>query len=116
MAHAISSEVGEEVLLISMTMKRSVLKRYVREIASELERKPYDYWVGTKLPLTFGKMFKGQLINVEVSLLSSNAEYMQLGIAIDDGGWLSPYFPVGISIVIPQQHGEATKIVPTDVK
>jgi len=88
-------------------MKRSVLKKYAREIASELEQKPYDYWRGANLPLTFERMFEGQLINVEVTLLSSNPEYMQLGIAVDDGGWLSPYFPIGISIVIPHRQYKA---------
>ena len=85
-----------------LPMKRSLLKRYARAIASELERKSYNDWLGVEFPLTFEKRFEGQVVNVEVSLLSSTAEYLQLGIAIDDGGWLSPYFSVGISVVILQ--------------
>jgi hypothetical protein len=80
-------------------MKRSALKRCVREIVAEYESKPYDYWDTVTFPLTFERVFEGREIQVEIDILESTPEYLNIDFSVFAGG-LSAYFPVGTNIII----------------
>ena len=81
-------------------MKRRLLKQCVREIALEVEQRPYDYWVAADLPMVYESTYQNQPIQVEIVLLELNAEYVQLGISVHDDGFLSAYCPPSFSVVI----------------
>jgi len=83
-------------------MKRRELKILVKELAHEYEQKPYDYWASINLPLVFEKVYKGEVVYVEISQLSSDPRMDEYMIDVYQGGF-SSYFPVGYNIVVPKQ-------------
>ena len=79
-----------------------MLKQVARTIGAELETKGFDYWFALDMHenLHFTRDIEGQTVNVDVVKLSCNAEYVQLGVAVDDGGFLNARIPPGISAVV----------------
>jgi hypothetical protein len=80
-------------------MKRSNLRRYLKEIVAEYESKPYDYWQSVALPITFERQFGSKYIQFEIHMLELTPEYVHIGFSADAGG-ISAYFPVGADIIV----------------
>jgi hypothetical protein len=85
-------------------MKRSKLRRYLKEIVAEYESKPYDYWQSVDLPIAFEREFDSQNIQFEIHVLESTPGYIHIGFSADAGG-ISAYFPVGSDIMVRKVNG-----------
>ena len=75
------------------------VKRCLRGLVEEYKSKPYEYWEKASLPLTFERVFEGRTVQVEIHILESTPEYLQIGISVDTG-WRSFFYPFGESIII----------------
>jgi len=89
-------------------MKRSTLRRWLNELVSEYESKPYKYWETVTFPITFERVFEGKEVQVEIHVLESTPEYLHIDFSADAGG-LSAYFPVGTDIIVNRNKEESEK-------
>ncbi|MHC4462385.1 MAG: hypothetical protein ACYS6W_03445 [Planctomycetota bacterium] len=78
------------------------IKRCLRELVREYESKPYEYWEKVSLPLTFERAFEGRNVQVEIDILESTPEYLQIGISVD-AGWRSFFYPFGQSMIVEKE-------------
>ncbi len=76
------------------------MKQIARMIGAELEAKGFEYWRMADNLLVFTREIEGKVVQVEVQKLSATPEFVQVGIAVDDGGFLNALMPPGISIVV----------------
>ena len=83
-------------------MKRSSLKRCLKEIVDEYSQKSFEYWDTVTLPVCFERSFEGRSVQIEICECESTLEYRRLDISVDGGG-LSAYFPVGQLIVVKKK-------------
>lgn len=67
----------------------------------DLEKRPPTYWSEQELPLTYEIDVDGQKVHVEVVFLTSESNYMQLGVSVNDYSWFHSIFPVGMSFLVP---------------
>lgn len=81
-------------------MMRRSLRSIVEDIADDLRGRSYEYWRKKEFPEVFQHVRNGEVVNVELNLLEDTAEYLHIGIAVDDGHWLSTTWPVTTSIII----------------
>jgi hypothetical protein len=81
-------------------MRRRLLHCCARQIAETNQCNTFAYWTAKTFPEVFQQTWNGQTVNVEFNLLENTSEYLHIGIAVDDGGWLSSHWPVTTSIII----------------
>ena len=81
-------------------MTRRFLNSCVRNIADQIRDRPFAYWKTRTFPEVFQQTCNGRVINVELNLLEDTQQYLHIGIAVDDGRWLSTYWPVTTSIIV----------------
>ena len=75
------------------------IKRCLSQLLEEYEAKPCEYWAAVDWPITFEKVFEGYNIQVEIHILESTSEYLQIGISVD-AGWRSFFYPFGKSFIV----------------
>lgn len=78
------------------------IKRCLRELTAEYKCKPYDYWDTVDMPITFERAFEGKEVQVEIHVLESTPEYLQIGISVD-AGWRSFFYPFGQSFIVEKK-------------
>jgi len=81
-------------------MRRRDLRRFAQVLRQEAECKPVEYWLQQEYPSTYISSFEGNEVQVEISLLEKTDEFIQLGIALSDSGWICQFVPVGICAVV----------------
>jgi len=81
-------------------MKRQDLLACAKEIAQDIERRPYDYWASKDNPIVLEKAYQFESVQIEIQVLELEDTYIHLGISADTGKGLSAYFPPGTSVVI----------------
>ena len=81
-------------------MKRQDLRACAKEIAGDLERRPYEYWASKQYPIAFENVYRGESVQTEVDELERKDTYIHLSVSVDTGKGLSAYFPTGTSVVI----------------
>lgn len=86
-----------------MTRKRPFLRRCLKEIVTEYESKPHEYWEKVSFPVTFERIFEGKEIQVEIDTLESTPEYLHISFSVF-GGLLSAYCPVGTDIIVKRNE------------
>jgi ribulose bisphosphate carboxylase small subunit len=92
-------------------MKRSILAGRVRHLAGVLNQEPWEFWEHIDFPHAYQESTgEGESdLNVEWSLLEDTLEYIHVGIAVDDGGWLSGHWPVTTSIIIRKPNDNKSR-------
>lgn len=85
-------------------MKRRDLKKVAREVAEELEGKPYEFWTPAVFDDGFERDVDGQKVSVELTLLEDEEEYTHVGVAVSDYGLISSYWPVSTSIMVAKKR------------
>jgi len=85
-----------------MPLSLADLEELVSEIASELQGLTYEEWLERPSVDTFERVWRGEDVQVEVIRLETKRDYIQVGIAVDDGSSRFAWSPVGRSIVIPR--------------
>lgn len=81
-------------------MKRQDLLACAKEMAQDIERRPYSYWASKEYPVVLEKVYHGESVQIEIQALELKDAYIHLGISVDTGKGLSAYFPAGTSVVI----------------
>jgi hypothetical protein len=78
------------------------VKLCLRELMVEYKDKPYDYWETVEMPITFERVFEGKVVQVEIHVLESTPEYLQIGISVD-AGRRSLFYPFGQSFIVEKK-------------
>ena len=79
------------------------IKRCISQLFEEYEAKPYEYWAAVDWPIAFEKVFEGRNVQVEIDILKSTPEHLQIGISVD-AGWWSFFYPFGKSFIVEKQN------------
>lgn len=86
-------------------MHRWELSRFVKTLIQEVEAAPVP-WLqrirSAEGPLSFERSCGAAMVQVEMQLLETNKDFIQIGVGASSGG-LSDYFPVSMTIVIPAE-------------
>ena len=78
------------------------IKRCLQDLMAEYKSKPYDYWENVDMPITFERVFEGREVQIEIHVLESEPEYLQIGISVD-AGWRSFFYPFGQTFLVEKK-------------
>lgn len=81
-------------------MKRKQLRQYLDQIKSEFSIYPYEYWNNAHFPIVARREYQGQEVIVETDIIERNPEFLQLLVSVYANDLMSPYFPVGMTLVV----------------
>ena len=79
------------------------VKRCVATLIQEYKNKPLEFWEGADFPITFERSFESKVVQVEIDLLESTPEYLQVGIIVG-AGWRSWFYPFGKTIIVQKNR------------
>jgi hypothetical protein len=99
-----------EIMLKGCSAEMSVRLKAAQCIARELEEKEYDYWHSHRLqePWVFRREVDGEVLEVEVSELHFNSEFVLLGIVVADTREPSVLTPARWVILIRREKEEGS--------